>query len=403
MNNEDSTPTVVNEEVATALAHIKAETHARYEIDDDNFIDYILALAIANKFRDEPLWGFIIGPPSSLKTQLLLPLRRCNWVHFVSSLTSQTLASGWNNKKGQNCSLLHRISGKVLVVKDFTTILQLRSEARGEIFGSLRDIHDGFHVKEYGTGIPVVWEGKIGMIAAVTPEIERHTSLNQALGERFLSYRMHNRYPRKIALKSFDNSMEDDDDRTDSGVRDAVASFLTLFQQTSIRKDKYASNNMRHRVAALSEFCAMCRTAVVRDHRDRDLVEIKPEQEGTGRITKQLTLLAIAIATVRGQYNLDNGIYRVLCKVAVDMMPTRRMALLRKLVELRVDNPDQFYGNEVLAIMLGANTHTNKFDLDDLHMLHLVDKKLDSSKIRHIFRANDTLLVAAVNSEIFEM
>jgi hypothetical protein len=403
MTDNDLAGMVVNTEAAEALAAIKAAVHARYEITDDNFIDYILALAIANKFRDEPLWGFLIGPPSSLKTQLLLPLRTCPWVYFISTLTSQTLASGWHDKRGRNCSLLHRIGGKVLVIKDFTTVLQLRAENRAEIFGSLRDIHDGFHVKEYGTGIPVVWEGKIGLIAAVTPEIERHTALNQSLGERFLSYRMHNRRSRKIALQSFDNTMEDDDDRTEGEIKALVEKFLSLFSSPTLHKDKYAAEGMRQRIAALADFCAMCRTAVIRDHWDRDLVELRPEHEGTGRIAKQLTLLAIALATVRGIYGIDEGVYRVLCKVAADMMPTRRMSLLRKLVELRLEDTDQYYSVDVLAAKLNVNTHTNRRDLDDLHMLHLADKKKDFTKTRDIFRANDTLIVAALNSEIFSI
>ncbi len=394
--------TVIEPDVADALAAVKAAAHARYEIDDDNFIDYVLALAIANKFRDEPLWGFLVGPPSSLKTQMLLTLRSCPWVYFMSTLTPHAFSSGWVDKKGaKSSSLLPKLNGKVMVIKDFTPILQMRSEHRSEIIGSLRDIHDGSHLKVFGIGDPEPWEGKVGAIAAVTPEIERVTSVNQNLGERFLYYRMCMTNSDNVAQKAFDNTMEDDDDRRSSGLRDSVTRFLKLFNSAYLKKGKYASSSMRRKVVSLSDFCAMCRTSVGRDYRDRDHVEIPPESEGTGRITKQLTMLGIALATIRGQNGIDAGVFGVLSKVVRDMIPSRRLKILRELVASRLDNPDQFYGIEVMGLKAGVNSHTCRLDLDDLFLLKLANKKFDSSRIKQLYQASDKLLIAAVESEIF--
>ena len=298
---------------------------------------------------------------------------------------------------------MHKIKNKVLVIKDFTTVLQMRAENRAEIFGVLRDVHDGSFIKEFGTGQPVVWEGKIGLIAAVTPEIERYTALNQVLGERFIYYRMVMNGTHKIALKSYDNTMTgDDDDRTRGGVQEAVSYLLSLFDGVELEKDKYASDDMRYKIATLSDFCAMCRTPVVRDHRDRDLVDILPEQEGPARVTKQLTLLAISLATIRGLYGVDEGIYRVLCKVVMDMLPSRRSRLIRLLVELRVENVEQYYSVEVISVKAGVNSHTCRFDLEDLFMLGLVDKKPTFINNKVIYQASDRLLIASVESEIFQ-
>src|SRR5438046_1578624 len=75
-------------------------------------------------------------------------------------------------------------------VKDFTTVLTLHRDKRGEILAQLREIYDGHYRKEFGNGKVVDWTGKIGLIAGVTPIIDTYHAVNQVLGERFVCFRI---------------------------------------------------------------------------------------------------------------------------------------------------------------------------------------------------------------------
>ncbi len=389
---------VIEPEVAAALAEVKAVAHAQYEIADDTFIDYTLALAIANKFDAEPLWGFLVGPPSSLKSQLLMALEGCPWVEFMSTLTPQTLASGWEDKKGKNQSLLFTLDKKTLVIKDFTTILQMRTEHRAEVFSHLREMYDRKFDKKYGTGRPVKWDGKVGLIAAVTPEIERHTAVNQALGERFLYYRMGMNNPRSVAKVARRNAIRATNKRKSIG--GAVLEFLSLFGADEIDPSQYVGDVMGDKMDTLSEFCAVARTPVVRDYRNRDHIEVAPCSEGTGRISEQLTILGFALATIRGINGINEEVYLVLKKTVLDMIPPRRLLVMRFLLDKQINTPEQSYGIDVVGVRTGIPSMTCRYVLDDLFMLGLVEKSLDTSKNKFLFKAHVDLIIYATICDI---
>jgi hypothetical protein len=78
----------------------------------------------------------------------------------------------------------HTTTGNaVFMAKDFTTVLSMRREKRAAILGQLREIHDGRFRRDFGTGVTKIWCGRITIIAAVTPALDRHYSnLNQLCG-----------------------------------------------------------------------------------------------------------------------------------------------------------------------------------------------------------------------------
>jgi len=131
-------------------------------LEDDTVIDVILAIQVANELRTDPNWMLIIGPPSHAKTELLRSLDGHPKTCFLSNLTPSTLVSGLRFKKGQkDPSLLLTLDGKTLVLKDFTSILSMRSEAQQEILGQLREVYDGQYSKAFGTGKKIDWEETI--------------------------------------------------------------------------------------------------------------------------------------------------------------------------------------------------------------------------------------------------
>lgn len=160
--------------------------------DDLIVVDYILSIVASNFFQGEgdPLWGWIIGPPGSMKTEALRPLRGHDDTVFLSTLTTNSLISGYEAQDGSDPSLVKDWDGKTVVIKEFTSILGLPEKNVRTIFGDLRGIFDGFHGKGFGTVGIRTHKARFTMLAAVTPAIDRYTIAHTELGERFIALRV---------------------------------------------------------------------------------------------------------------------------------------------------------------------------------------------------------------------
>jgi hypothetical protein len=121
-------------------------------LPDLDIIDVLFGTALANRLSGDPLWMFLIAPAGGTKTEFCMSLSECSCVECLSSLTPHTLVSG-ANFGGGDPSLLPRLRDRILVIKDFTTILNLHPTDREAIFGILRDAYDGEFTKSFGNGI----------------------------------------------------------------------------------------------------------------------------------------------------------------------------------------------------------------------------------------------------------
>ena len=122
-------------------------------------IDIAMAVIIAKRLPLSPLWAFLIASPSMGKTETIDACHSVDDTYMLSSLTPQTLASGWDredewvkeNLKGvkgfknvkEDASLLWKLTDKTVLMKDFTSVLTMHRDKRSEIFGQLREIYDG--------------------------------------------------------------------------------------------------------------------------------------------------------------------------------------------------------------------------------------------------------------------
>jgi hypothetical protein len=129
-----SEPTLADLHAAFAewLAFPEVDGVPSYEL-----IDVALAAIVGNRLHGDPLWLFLVAPPSSGKTEVLRALGDVPDVFPLSSLTAQTFASGYERKGGET-SLLPKLTDKTLIMKDFGTVLTLHRETRAEIFAQLR-------------------------------------------------------------------------------------------------------------------------------------------------------------------------------------------------------------------------------------------------------------------------
>jgi hypothetical protein len=366
----------------------------------DDIIDVLMAVPVANKLDGDPLWLQIIAPSSQMKTELCSGFSDYEGAVLLSSLTPRTLISGQITSDGSNPSLLPRLDGKLLVIKDFTGILSGRREDRAEIFGQLREIYDGKYSKSFGTGETISWEGKIGMVLGVTPVIEKYWSHNQTLGERFLVYRLSGQSQeslRKVARKALNKAVGTKANR--ETFQWAANTFLSKFED-DLDSSTTEDPQMEEKLANLATFCANARTAVIRKSRDQN-VALLPESEGPGRLAKQFKLLATGLAIVREQDTIDDGVYEILKKVACDTTPQLR---LKVLTNLYWEKPDKWHRTREISMKVDVPFTTTKLQLEDLNLLGLVEKDLEGSgeKAAYVWRASEFMRSLANQSGIFE-
>lgn len=156
----------------THLKDIKDKYKEVFLIEDDMILDVVCAIAIATKLKSDPLWLLIVGGSSSGKSELIGILGKVPFNHPISSMTENTFLSNMRTSDGREASLLHRIGvNGMITMKDYTSILSMRSEKRDLIVSQMREIYDGKLDKEAGNGNPQHWEGKINWIGAVTDSV----------------------------------------------------------------------------------------------------------------------------------------------------------------------------------------------------------------------------------------
>lgn len=177
------------------LAGIRDVTQSVFNLPggDALAVDFIVSMIVSNLWSPDadPLWGWLIGPPGSCKTELVRPLDGYEHVHYLSSLSGAALCSGYDPKgEGKDVSLLPLLDRKVLVIKDFTAVLGQHPQTLQQIFGDLRDAYDGSYGKHFGTVGGRNYRVKFGMLAAVTPVIDDLAMQQVILGERFLAFRI---------------------------------------------------------------------------------------------------------------------------------------------------------------------------------------------------------------------
>jgi len=302
---------------------VVANFREAYSINQ-SFIDVLatcFASIVSLKIPGNPIWTFIVAPPSSGKTSIIESFESCyDFTEHVSKMTSTSMVSGWasgksfdddgNENSNGDSSILSRMKNKVLFVKDFTTVLTMGNE-KDKLFGLLRDAYDGSFVQHYGNGISREYHDLyFGIVAGVTQEI--HAENRTSLGERFL----------KVNL--IDDKFEEDDHILTALKNLGQKNEHKEFLQATVNgfmyhlKDKDIPSfpeKMHKKLIALSKIVAMVRTCVSRNGTE---INYRPESEVGTRIATQLVKLGCAIAMVYGKKEVDEDCYRLMQKVAFD-------------------------------------------------------------------------------------
>lgn len=306
-------------------------------LDNTDAIRVMLATHISQTLDGPPVWLFLVGPPGSAKTETLSTLEQIPAIYTTSSLTAPSLISGAVWKDNGDPSLIPRLNGRTLVIKDFTSILAMRDAEKNEVFGILRDAYDGRCGKEFGNGVVRKYESRFTVLAAVTPSIYALSSQHTALGERFLKFATGDNLihvsETEVINRAIDNINKETAMRAE--MQDVVLQFIMRRIDLPALKDHPPTipPTIKARIVNLARFGARMRGTVSRDQFRNEIIISRPSAEVGSRLGIQLAKLAKSLAAVEGRpaTNLDD--YRILKKVVLDTIPQRTEDLIRFMVK----------------------------------------------------------------------
>jgi len=345
-------------------------------LEDTRTIDVLLATYYINVHTaHEPIWLLLVAPPGGGKTELIRGIQDEKCLE-VSNLTENTLISGL----GEDESLLKKIekeNKKLLLMKDFTSVLSKNQESMKAIFATLREIYDGTIIKHFGTGESIEWRGKLGLIAGVTDVIDEHYGVINSLGGRFIQWRPgHNR--EKEVSRAMRNIGKETTMREEIGrAFDTFCSNITS-SPISISPDDYKF------VSSIAEITGTLRTEVKRDYRRKEVVTV-PSSEIPTRLSKNYLSMLMGLLSIQGKHVASSYEYNILKKIALDTVPKKRVKILRNVF----DNHGGRFTAQTIAEEVNLPATTVKYTLEEMNALKYLDMSSEGKK--HYFSLRDDI------------
>ena len=341
-------------------------------LPDTDVLDVMFGTCIANRLDGDPIWLFLIAPPGGTKTELLNTISAGPNIVTTSSLTPKSLVSGANIAGGGDPSLIPRLDQKVLVVKDFTTILNMNPMLRDEIFAILRDAYDGKTEKDFGNGVRRSFISKFGLISGVTPAIDLFTEGNTALGERFLRFNI--RIPESSRERHEYLHRAEENAGKELIMRAELAELGTSVLNHNFTNVPNITADIKNKTIALAQFTAKMRGTVNRDKFTREITHAAFSELGT-RIVKQYTKLMYGIGMYRDTSVIDESIYKIIKRMALSTVPVRLEHIVRHMYSI---DPEREFTTEEIAKELKLQGMTCSRLLENLDMLGIVDQHKQS-------------------------
>ena len=332
---------------------------------DTTVIDVVFGTALANRIPGDPLWMYIVAVPGGTKTVVAMSLTEAQNVIAISSLTSKTLISG-ANFGGNDPSLIPRLNGKMLLIKEFTNILSLPEMELDEIMGILRDAYDGECYKPFGNGIFRKYKSKFGILACVTPVIEQYTESHAARGERFLRFDSHIPTGLKAREPFVDRAMDNIGKEPEMQADfSAIAKRVLIGNYSEIPT---IPDEIKKKIARLAQWVSVLRGTVTRDkYFNRDITHKSIIELGT-RLAKQLCKAMLGISMFRQNKIVTDETYKIAVSIAKASVSPRYYDVVKAIYRKDIHTLKEIQA----AVGLPAPTITML--LDNLIMLGAVEK-----------------------------
>ncbi len=288
----------------TKVTDIKAEWTKYMVIKDPFIIDVTLATVLGNALiQRDPLWIVIVAPSSGGKSTYIAPLSGIPTIFFCDDLTSKSFLSGYK-LKGKEVSLLKIIGSGMMCFSDLTSILSKNPLERNEILGQLRLVYDGKFNKRTGTG-EIAWQGKIGVLAACTPDIYYILESARSMGERMAYFWLDQPTDEEIIQKQREVNMSSREiaDIMHPLYRDYIEGIKAFVAENGV-PPLSITLEQEAEIAAAATFCVNAKATVHLDYKTGkpDALVSKP---GVGRDRKMFQTLLHALQLMEA-YETDN-------------------------------------------------------------------------------------------------
>jgi hemoglobin-like flavoprotein len=327
-----------------------------------------------------------VGPPGSAKTELISSLSDLNEdIYATSTVTPHALISGANFQgMKEDPSLIPKLDGKVLVIKDFTAVMGAKDQEKEEIFSILRDAYDGQCGKIFGNGIIRAYKSRFTVIAAVTPMIYDLGYRHAQLGERFLKYSLADNlvHPDEYQIISRAIENTDHEKKMRQEIRDSVREYINRSLKGTVLP--VIGPELKDRIIWLGKFGARMRGTVSRDSYRNDIMTSRPTAEVGSRLGIQLAKLCRSLAMLHKREEVTDEDYTIVKKVMLDTVMQRTEDVLRTL-HLQHERGPITTGD--LAKLTRYPVATVLRLLQDLHVLDIVVRT--GSTFRHKWRVSD--------------
>lgn len=378
------------------LDQYMAGLHKWFYFTDDEIIEICLATLIGEKLPGDPLWLFLIAPPGALKTETLRAFSLSSDFYPLSDLTSKTFITGLmvgkdsNRKKVKD--LLPELDKKVLIFKDFTTILEKNSDERSEIFAQLRECYDGTFSKRVGTLDQTIrYQSRFGLLAGVTPIVDNYWKLFQQLGERFLKVRW-NEDLDLTTRKARQNEGQEEQIRAE--IEKLAMGYLSNLDFSRI--PSFDDSLYGPILDSISKFVAIGRTPIsIKDSRTDFYFDFIPTPERPTRLVKQLKKMSRCLALIRGKMIVGPAEIETIRRIARDTIPQDRLAILQAIAENSKTNLNGCPKGILLSSIKMPETSILRV-IEQLRLLDLIkiksireDVGFHAQEIRHFYQVSD--------------
>jgi hypothetical protein len=313
-----------------------------YQITDLMGIIIIIGVASAHDIPGEMLWLRVYGGSRAGKTEILRAIARHKDSTEMEAVTPAAIRGGLAGGH----RLLERINGKLVITKDFASILTSRKDARNELAGLLRSVKDGSLTADFGTEDGYVYQQcYFDWLIGTTGVYAQFKTMEDLLGSRYIDLNWRTSHREETALSALDN-----DERLNSSIRPEAARLVArVIDDAKERPVPVISDDLKRIIASWADLTARLRTPIARDYQHR--IRLKPAPEVGTSLAQNLHRIARSLLRI-GVEAGDLKLY--LARICYDCVPFNRMQVLK---------------------LLPARMNTDyRWDLEDLEALGVIEK-----------------------------
>jgi hypothetical protein len=271
-------------------------------------------------------------------------------------------------KGGGDPSLIPKLNGRILTIKDYTTIFGMDKNEQQQITTQLRDAYDGKAAKPYGNGMFRKFKSTFGIIAGVTPAIEKHMEGSTALGERFIRVRIpipSNDDEHAMQRKAMDNNAHEETMRKD------LSELAVRAMSYDYMKDGLAvlPEEIKDLIIYGAQWSAKMRGTIERNTIGQ--VTHKANREIATRLTKVLAKLITALALFRGRKEVNMDDWNTVKHVMYSTIPEMRTDILKYMY---MNGKEKYWEPHQVSHATGVTKSTTEREMENLVMLEMLSR-----------------------------